>query len=52
MPRVEGLIQGGYNDLANAYNKFRNYKFVLSGEDRYSRTDSVCSLNSIWSGKT
>jgi len=35
IPRVEGLAQGGYNDLTNAYNKFRNYKFVLSGENRY-----------------
>jgi TonB-dependent receptor len=35
VPRLEGLLQGGYNDLSNAYYKFRNYKFVLSGENRY-----------------
>lgn len=35
MPRLEGIVQTGYNNLSNAYNKNNNYKFVLSGENRY-----------------
>ena len=29
------LVQGGYNALSNAYNKFNNYKYVGSVEDRF-----------------
>ncbi len=29
------LAQGGYNALANAYNKLNNYKYVISAEDRF-----------------
>lgn len=29
------LAQGGYNNLSNVYNKFNNYKYVVSGEDRF-----------------
>jgi TonB-dependent receptor len=29
------LMQGGYNGLSNAYNKFNNYKYVGSVENRY-----------------
>lgn len=29
------IIQGGYNDLSNAYNKFNNYKYLLNVEDRF-----------------
>ena len=34
-PLLSALVQGSYNNLSNAYNKFNNYKYVLSGENRY-----------------
>ncbi len=35
LPLFSVLIQGSYNNLSNAYNKFNNYKYVISGENRY-----------------
>ncbi len=35
LPLFSALIQGSYNNLSNAYNKFNNYKYVLSAENRY-----------------
>jgi TonB-dependent receptor len=35
VPRFDILAQGGYNNLENAYNQFNNYKYVLSGENRF-----------------
>jgi TonB-dependent receptor len=35
VPQFNLLIQGGYNNLSNAYNKFNNYKYVGSAEDRF-----------------
>jgi len=35
VPMIEGIVQGGYNSLSNVSNKYNNYKFVLSGENRY-----------------
>ncbi|MBI5476105.1 MAG: TonB-dependent receptor [Ignavibacteriales bacterium] len=29
------LVQGGYNNLANAYNKYNNYKYICSVENRF-----------------
>jgi TonB-dependent receptor len=34
-PLFNALVQGSYNNLSNAYNKFNNYKFVASGENRF-----------------
>ena len=34
VPDVSLLMQGGYNNLPDAYNKFNNYKYVGSVEDR------------------
>lgn len=34
-PQFGFLVQGGYNALSNAYNKFNNYKYVGSVEDRF-----------------
>ena len=34
-PLFDLLVQGGYNDLSNVYNKYNNYKYVISAEDRY-----------------
>jgi TonB-dependent receptor len=34
-PQFGLLLQGGYNNLSNAYNKYNNYKYVISGEDRF-----------------
>jgi TonB-dependent receptor len=28
-------LQGGYNNLSNAYNKYNNYKYIFNVEDRY-----------------
>ena len=33
--KVRLLAQGGYNDLPDAYNKYNNYKYVASIEDRF-----------------
>jgi TonB-dependent receptor len=38
-PLLEALVQGGYNNLSNAHNKFNNYKFVISGENRFLDND-------------
>jgi TonB-dependent receptor len=35
IPLIDALVQGGYNNLPDATNKYNNYKFVLSGENRY-----------------
>ncbi len=35
IPQFGLLGQGGYNGLSNAYNKFNNYKYVGSVEDRF-----------------
>ncbi len=35
VPQFNVLLQGGYNNLSNAYNKYNNYKLVGSGEDRF-----------------
>lgn len=35
VPQFSLLAQGGYNNLSNVYNKFNNYKYVVSGEDRF-----------------
>jgi TonB-dependent receptor len=35
IPSFEALVQGGYNNLSNASNRLRNYKLVVSAEDRY-----------------
>ena len=35
VPQFNVLAQGGYNNLSNVYNKFNNYKYVVSGEDRF-----------------
>lgn len=34
VPQYSLLVQGGYNNLPDAYNKFNNYKYVGSVEDR------------------
>ncbi len=34
-PRLSFLVQGGYNALSNAYNKYNNYKYVGSAEERF-----------------
>ena len=34
VPQFSLLVQGGYNNLPDAYNKFNNYKYVGSAEDR------------------
>lgn len=34
VPQISLLVQGGYNNLPDAYNKFNNYKYVGSIEDR------------------
>ncbi len=34
VPRFSLIAQGGYNNLPDAYNKFNNYKYVASVEDR------------------
>ena len=34
VPKFTLLAQGAYNGLADAYNKFRNYKYAASFEDR------------------
>jgi len=41
------IIQGGYNDLSNAYNKFNNYKYLLNAEDRFfgERLGVMAQLN-------
>ncbi len=35
VPRFGLLIQGSYNNLSDAYNKYNNYKYVGSAEDRF-----------------
>ncbi len=35
VPQFNLLAQGGYNNLSDAYNKFNNYKYVGSAEDRF-----------------
>ena len=35
VPHFNFLMQGGYNNLSNAYYKFRNYKFIGSAENRF-----------------
>ncbi|MHB8578890.1 MAG: TonB-dependent receptor [Ignavibacteriaceae bacterium] len=35
VPQFGLLAQGGYNALSNAYNKLNNYKYVVSGENRF-----------------
>lgn len=35
VPEYGILVQGGYNNLPNAYNKFNNYKYVGSVQDRF-----------------
>lgn len=35
VPQIGLLLQGGYNNLSNAYNKFNNYKYAASIEDRF-----------------
>lgn len=35
VPEFGLQIQGGYNNLANAYNKFNNYKYIGSVENRF-----------------
>ena len=35
VPRISLVGQGGYNNLPDAYNKFDNYKYVGSVEDRF-----------------
>lgn len=35
IPLFSALVQGSYNNLPNAHNKYNNYKYVLSGENRY-----------------
>lgn len=35
VPQFGLLVQGSYNNLSNAYNKFNNYKYVGSAEDRF-----------------
>ncbi|OYV84717.1 MAG: hypothetical protein B7Z63_06515, partial [Ignavibacteriae bacterium 37-53-5] len=34
VPQYSLLVQGGYNNLADAYNRYNNYKYVGSVEDR------------------
>ena len=35
IPRFSALVQGSYNNLSNALNKYNNYKYVISAENRY-----------------
>lgn len=35
VPKFEFLAQGAYNGLSGVYDKFRNYKYVASGENRF-----------------
>ncbi len=35
VPRLNFLAQGAYNGLPDAYNKFNNYKYVGTAEDRF-----------------
>ena len=35
VPHFSGLGQGGYRGLSDAYNKFNNYKYVGSAEERF-----------------
>ena len=35
VPQFSILLQGGYNNLSDAYNKYNNYKVVGSAEDRF-----------------
>lgn len=35
VPKIGLLVQGGYNNLSDAYNKVNNYKYVGSIEDRF-----------------
>ncbi|MHB8579803.1 MAG: TonB-dependent receptor [Ignavibacteriaceae bacterium] len=35
VPKFGLLIQGGYNNLSDVYNRFNNYKYVGSAEDRF-----------------
>ncbi len=35
VPKFGLLVQGGYNNLADAYNRLNNYKYVGSAEDRF-----------------
>ena len=35
IPQYSLLVQGGYNNLSNLYNKLNNYKYVGSVEDRF-----------------
>ncbi len=35
IPKFGLLVQGGYNNLSDAYNKFNNYKYVGSAEERF-----------------
>ena len=35
IPKIGLHLQGGYNNLSNAYNKLNNYKYIASVENRY-----------------
>ncbi len=35
VPKFGLLLQGGYNNLSDAYNRYNNYKYVGSAEDRF-----------------
>jgi TonB-dependent receptor len=35
VPQYSLQVQGGYNNLSNAYNKLNNYKYIGSAEDRF-----------------
>lgn len=35
VPVINLLVQGGYNNLPDAYNRYNNYKYVGSVEDRF-----------------
>ncbi|MDR3625292.1 MAG: TonB-dependent receptor [Ignavibacteriaceae bacterium] len=35
VPQFSLQVQGGYNNLSDAYNKFNNYKYIGSVEDRF-----------------
>jgi len=39
VPAITGQVQGGYNALSNALNKYNNYKMVLSAENRFFEED-------------
>ena len=35
VPQYSVQFQGGYNNLSDAYNKYNNYKYIVSFENRY-----------------